>query len=510
MISANFEDMKKVKTLILFLLLSQLAVANTFYISTKGKEGNNGTKEHPLPFKYLEQKKNHAGDVFIVLEGRYPGHWITEIYGTEQNPVIIKSESWLAADLVGTKGDGVRQRKILTINGHYSWFQGFEIYDDEAKNRIKNNGADYYFSDGVHQYGKGSKVINCVAHDVIIGFSSWSTAIGGEIYGCIAYNIGYNDMDSGRANKGHGHGFYVQNRKGHQVYKKLQLNIVWGTASEGFQCYTQKGNIEYFDFESNLAFNLIGLNQTQKKGRGYILGGYKPLTALKFVGNHTYKTSAQFGYGTFVPNITYGASISNNYFSYSRITIYEFHDMIDFGNNHIITNKEIFFAYQAKEEVQKTWDWPFKNNIIYTPKGEDYSKVGIQRRGVGGTVYLAIKDSPWKKLNNTMFSERPKSRAFVYKNKHDSTRANVYIYNYGWKDNFRISLKQFAKAGDLIEIRDVENINKVLYKGKYDGKVMSFPMNSSTLAKASGNIPFAHAKHTPKEFNAFVIFNKSK
>ncbi len=472
--------------------------------------GNSGQKEYPLPFKYLEQKKNHAGDVFIVLEGRYPGHWITEIYGTEQHPVVIKSESWLVADLVGTKGDGVRQRKILTINGSYSWFQGFEIYDEEAKNRIKNNGSDYYFSDGVHQYGKGSKVINCVAHDVIIGFSSWSTAIGGEIYGCIAYNIGYNDMDSGRANKGHGHGFYVQNRKGHPVYKKLQLNIVWGTASEGFQCYTQKGNIEYFDFESNLAFNLIGLNQTQKKGRGYILGGYKPLTALKFVGNHTYKTSVQFGYGTFVPNITYNASISNNYFSYSRITIYEFHDMIDFANNHIITNKEIFFAYQAKEEVQKTWDWPFKNNVIYIPKGEDYSKVGIQRRGVGGTVYLAVKDSPWKKLNNTMISERPKSRAFVYKNKHDSARANVYIYNYEGKDNFRINLKQFAEAGDLIEIRDVENISKVLYKGKYDGKVMSFPMNSSILAKASGNIPFAHAKHSPKEFNAFVIFNKSK
>ena len=495
------------RLLTILLVASSQLVAKTYYVSPDGELVNKGTLESPLPFEYFERPRNHAGDTFLVMDGSYPKHWITHIYGEKNRPVIIKSQHWLGADLIGVKQKRENTRKILQIKGRYSWFIDFEIYNTEAFNRISNSGEEFYFSDGVHLMGKGSKVINCVAHDVLIGFSTWGPALEGEIYGCLAYNIGWNNLNSSRKGKGHGHGYYVQNKAGQHAYKKLVLNIVWGTASEGFHAYTQKGNIENFHLENNLAYNLIGYNQNRTPGRGFILGGYQPVTGLRFINNHLYKSALQIGYGAKYPIISKNVIFDNNYLVRSNIGLYHLAEVKSFTNNVIVAADPLLIAVQALGKPERTWQWPFQDNKIYlrATASANQPRIGLQELTVGGTKYIPLKQSGWKDHANEIIKTTPSSEAFLYQNKYDPHRALVYIYNFKEMDSFPVEMAKFLEKGEKFEVRDIENIHKVVYEGIYENQPVNLPMNLTELAPIHGNLPSEHAKHSDKGFNAFLI-----
>lgn len=495
------------KLLIFLLFVSSQLPARTYYIGPEGDLANEGTRESPLPFSYFERPRNHAGDTFIVMDGAYPNHWITRIYGEKNRPVIIKSEHWLGADLVGIKSKNSASQKILQIKGNYCWFIDFEIYDTEAFNRISNSDEAFYFSDGVHLFGVESKVINCVAHNVLIGFMTWAPALEGEIYGCLAYNIGWNNVKSSRKGKGHGHGYYVQNKANQDTYKKLIMNIVWGTASEGFHAYTQKGNIENFHLENNLAYNLIGYNQLRKPGRGFVLGGYQPVTGLKFINNHAYKTGVQIGYGANYPIISKNVIFDNNYLVDSSIGLYHLDEVKSFANNFIVTSDPMLTAVQAFGKSDRTWQWPFEDNKIYVrnTSSDAQPRIGMQELEVGGTRYVSLGQSQWNNNSNRIIRETPSSEAFLYQNKYDPHRALVFIYNFKELDTFPVEMGKFLEKGEKFEIRDIENIHEVVYEGVYEAKPVSFPMNLTALAPIHGNLPAEHARHSDKSFNAFFV-----
>lgn len=495
------------KLLTILLLAGSPLVAKTYYVSPEGKLVNKGTRESPLPFEYFERPKNHAGDTFLVMEGQYPGHWVTRIYGEKNRPVIIKSEHWLGADLIGVQEKRENTRKILQIKGSYSWFIDFEIYDTEAFNRISNSGEAFFCSDGVHLMGTESKVINCVAHDVLIGFSTWASSIAGEIYGCLAYNIGWNNLKSSRKSKGHGHGYYVQNKANQDTYKKMVLNIVWGTASEGFHAYTQKGNIENFHLENNLAYNLIGYNQNRTPGRGFILGGYQPVSGLRFINNHAYKVAVQLGYGANYPIISKNVVFDNNYLVGSNIGLYHLAEVKSFTNNFIVTRDPMLTAVQALGKSERTWQWPFKDNKIYVSNSTatSHPRIGMQELTVGGTKYISLTQSEWKNNTNQVIRTTPASEAFLYQNKYDPNRALVFIYNFKEMDSFPVEMGKFLQNGEKFEVRDIENIHKVVHEGVYQDQPVNFTMNLTELAPIHGNLPREHAKHSDKGFNAFLI-----
>ena len=491
----------------ILLLASSPLIARTYYVSPNGQLLNKGTLESPLSFDYFERPKNHAGDTFLVMDGQYPGQWVTRIYGEEKKPVIIKSQHWLGADIIGVKEKRGNTRKTLKIEGNYSWFIDFEIYDTAVFNRISNSGEDFFFSDGVHLHGKGGKVINCVAHNVQIGFSTWSSALEGEIYGCLAYNIGWNNLKSSRKSKGHGHGYYVQNKAGQDTYKKLVLNIVWGTASEGFHAYTQKGNIENFHLENNLAYNLVGYNQHRKPGRGYILGGYQPVSGLKFINNHLYKSALQIGYGAKYPIISKNVVFENNYLVKSTIDLFHLAEMKSFTDNFIVSVDPMLIAVQDLGRSERTWEWPFQDNTIYlnASASAKQPRIGIQELTVKGTRYIPLRQSEWNDYLNEIKRSTPSSKAFLYQNKYDPDRALVYIYNFDEADSFPVELDKFLKKGEKFVVSDIENIHKVVIEGNYQGQTVNFPMNLTELAPIHGNLPSEHAKHSDKGFNAFLV-----
>ncbi len=263
-------------------MFSVLVNAKTYYISTGGTLINKGTKESPLPFSYTNEKKNHAGDLFLVRDGVYKGHNITNIFGEPGNPVIIKSENWLGAKLEGEKNKLDNSRRILWIKGKYSEFSGFEIYDVE-QDRDTSDGSDFELSSGISLHGEYSKAYNNVIHDTAEGVESWSPAIGSELSWNIIYNIGWRNTTGG-----HGHIAYVQNKKDVDIKKTLAYNIGFASAGEGVHVYTEKGNISNINVMYNSMFRTGTLtgDDDGRAGRSYIMGGKQLTNRLDIIGNH--------------------------------------------------------------------------------------------------------------------------------------------------------------------------------------------------------------------------------
>lgn len=505
--------------------------AKTYYISENGQIDGLGTLQSPWPFEYLARRINHSADTIIVKNGTYPGHWITWVHGSKGKPVVIKSETWMGAKLRGIDertffigGEAKGTTKIIQSKGDYVYWVDFEIYDDPANgNRIFNNGIDNFLSDGFHLYGKESKIINCVAHDVMIGFSMWSSSVAGELYGNIAYNIGWNNLKSSRKNKGHGHGYYIQSKHGVKTYKFMTNNCAWGTASEGLHLYTQKGNIDYFDIGYNAVFNLIGYNQLATPGRSFVLGGFVGANYLRFHNNLVFGNTTQLGYnqGPYIPNLENlkkpypdekekfrGEAIhvlfDNNYL-HGGFTSKFVRDFDSFSGNIFYSENANFAIFITRDTKNPAiiWKQPFDNNLIYGGK-----RIGHQSVPIAGTNYYE-PDGWGFQGQNHILPGVPKDSVILIPNKYEPKRANLYIFNWSQKESVNLSLGEFASAGDTLEIRDIQNPDNIIFSGVYNGHAQTFPMRLTAIARIKGNLPSDHAKHSDKRFGSFILFNRS-
>lgn len=507
--------------------------SETYFIGENGKITNPGTYGQPWPFRYLSGQTNHAGDTIIVKNGIYKGHWQTRIFGLPDQPVVIKSESWMGAIIHGIDkrtyhpgGSSKGSNKIVESYGSYCYWIDFRITDEPSNgNRIFNNGQQNFQSDGFNLYGKGGKVINCVANDVMIGFSMWSGSIGGEFYGNIAYNIGWNNLKSSRKYKGHGHGYYIQNKKGVAVYKFMTNNVAWGTASEGLHLYTENGNIDYFDIGYNAIFNLIGYNQLAIPGRSFVLGGYVGANYLKFHNNIVFATRTQLGYnlGPYLPQLlkldkpypdaqekfkgeAIHVSFDDNYL-HGGLSMFYVRDFDSFSGN-IFYSEKSEMAVIGTRPVSKPdyiWNYPFSGNIVYGG-----NRIGHQSTKIEGTNFYKPRDWQFRKTNEIK-NVPPRDSIVFIQNKYAKERANVYIFNWSGKIFTAVSLDGFAEKGDSLEIRDIQNLDQILYQGPYKGPDKTFlPMQLNKIAKVKGNLPSRHAKHTDRRFGSFIVINKTK
>jgi parallel beta-helix repeat protein len=123
---------------------------------------------------------------------------------------------------------------------------------------------DLYLPTGFSVYSKNVKLINNIVHDGGEGIEGWVGAIDMEAYGNIVYYQGWKGPD-----RGHGHGFYLQNATG---VKSITDNIAFSQFDMGIQAYgssaTQLNNIQLV---GNVLFNNgdMAMNRT----RNLLLGG---------------------------------------------------------------------------------------------------------------------------------------------------------------------------------------------------------------------------------------------
>ncbi len=97
----------------------------------------------------------------------------------------------------------------------------------------------------------------------------------------------------------------------------------------------------------------------------------------------------------------------------------------------------------------------------------------------------------------------------IYPNKYTKGKAHIAVYNKDKKNTVSVDLSGFVSRGSTYTIKDAQNLyGKTLSEGTYNGGTVDIPLNNTTIDQHP-NKTNVIVKHTPIEFNAFVITSDS-
>lgn len=97
---------------------------------------------------------------------------------------------------------------------------------------------------GIHCFGANCSSRHLVVTDGGEGVDSWASALGGEIYGCLILDNGWQGGD-----RGHGHGIYTQNVPG--ATKTLKHNVIAGQFSTNIKTSGSGADVSSFAVVEN-------------------------------------------------------------------------------------------------------------------------------------------------------------------------------------------------------------------------------------------------------------------
>ena len=185
--------------------------------------------------------------------------------------------------------------------------------------------------DSVDTWAPGTKFINNIIHDTRMGISMWTEATDAEAYGNIIYNNGFQASD-----RGHGHGFYVQNNTG---TKYITDNIIFNQFDNGIQAYgSDQAQVRNITLEGNIVFN-----------NGSIAGD--PADDVVFAGGGGVR----------------GARLINNYFFFTPLTNRGYNQLGWGGANEDLTAEGNYFMGGFQSVAMGNWQSvKFQNNHIYS------------------------------------------------------------------------------------------------------------------------------------------------
>lgn len=351
-------------------------------------------------------------------------------------------------NVLGQSGAG------LTINGDWVVFHDFEVMSSDG-NRVStensSNPSDITLNSGVTIFAAHSKLINFVIHDTAQGISFWKPAISSELYGNIIYNNGWT-----APGRGHGHAIYTQNLVD---TKLIENNIIFFGFGTGIHAYTEGGSIQGFDIKNNVWFQ-TGASDPRASQRkdNCLVGGFQPVARLLLQNNQGWSQ----GRGT---RIGYGGSVANI--------------DVTFKDNYLAEGVWIVSSW---ESISMT------NNTIH-----------------GDLINLDPNQYP----NNTITTSHPNSgkKILIEKNKYDSNRARLTIYNYDGSDFVSVDPSSFLKVGDSYEIISIFDIyGNPLVSDVYDGSTIAIPMGTIAPVQPIGLADGIAGTDDPgKAFGTFLI-----
>lgn len=254
--------------------------AKEFFVSPAGNKGNNGSRESPwdLESVVLGKQKVPPGSVIWVIGGKYNAPKGVTLSGTKEKPVHLRAFPEERATIDGG---------LPKISGNYLWIWGLEMASFKPDWRpAKAIGKTDSFKQmpgakGSMEItgGKGSKFINLVIHNNIMGVGYWKNVTDSEMHGCIIYDNGYPGTD-----RPHGPGIYTQNMT--KTPRLITDNIIAGNFSTGMQMYGSKIDLMVNDFlvEGNVWF----APRVEAGNRNYILCGGEKSQNISIKNNFIY------------------------------------------------------------------------------------------------------------------------------------------------------------------------------------------------------------------------------
>jgi hypothetical protein len=445
------------KAILGLLLAAGPLAAAEFFVSPTGTDRGNGSRKAPWSLvKALSQSRAvQPGDTIWLRGGTYLGIFTSSLTGTAASPIRVRQYPGERATLDGGTTPPSYGAAVLTINGAYTWYMGFEVTDSDASRTNPNTGSNppNERAVGLNVYAPGTRLIDMVIHDTGQGVGLWSSATDSEVTGCLIYYNGWDAPD-----RGHGHGIYTQNQA--PSVHRLTDNILFDGFALGVQAYTEGGHIDNIALTGNTAFGNGVLSRVSGDTYNLLIGGLQVAASPSMVSNYTYtppSTSGKNGLG-YSAGCTNG-TVTGNYLDGNPVL-----DLVNCSSGLTMTGNTFYGTLSGFTQGQ----YP----------------------------------------GNTYYSSRPTgTQVFIRPSQYEAGRANITVYDWSLSASVSVDLSSVLTIGSQYEIRNAQNFyGPPVVSGTYAGGSVALPQTGLAPATPVGwTAPAA----TGPEFNAFVVLTEA-
>jgi hypothetical protein len=198
----------------------------------------------------------------------------------------------------------------MAIQGNYLWLWDLEIAQPEQLPRVTGQGGSHPDLGnpygGITVHGSECRLINLLVQDNLgNGIAWWSSAKGGEIYGCVIVRNGWQGPD-----RNHGHSIYTQNQEGTKTISNCIMTTRWPGGHYTMHAYgSSRAYVDNFVIEQNIAW----------RHGPFLVGGGRPSKSILVRSNYLYRVPMQIGYSAphnedcqITDNMVFGAGITVN------------------------------------------------------------------------------------------------------------------------------------------------------------------------------------------------------
>ena len=425
-----------------------LARASDYYAAPSGT-GGDGSLARPWT---LAQGFNNSvvqpGDTLWLRGGVYAGTFTSTLKGSASKPIIVRQYPGERATLDGgSSGDAV-----LTIQGGWTWYWGFEVINSSPQRTLRDPGSwnpENARGTGVNIYGVNVKCINLIVHDTSLGFGFWSGTGDSELYGNLVYNNGWEAPD-----RGHGHGIYAQND---QNTKRVVNNVIFNQFGYGIHIFgSSAAFLNNFVVEDNTSFDNGLLSRTTGFTMNLLLGGGSVAQSPTVMDNDAY-FDPKFQKGE--NNIGYNAGCTD----------------LTFAQNYFVAPMALrLIACKPATITQSTFVGAIQG---FAPDGSNVVTTTLP----------------------------PLNRVVVRPNSYEPGRAWITVFNWENKSSVSADVSKVLTAGDRYIVRDAENyFGAPVASGVYNGGGVTLPMLLEHVALPIGDAPVV-PDHTAPQFAAFSL-----
>lgn len=484
------------------------------YVATTGVIGNLGTLVSPWDLASAATGHSGAilpGDTVWVRGGTYD---VTQLSFSVSGlsallPVIFRNYNGEHAIIRGTSASSNTDDQL--IDGNYIWLWGLD-FTQLMRSRLIAAAAPTGWNTWIRNTTNGCRFIHCVNHDKNNGWFSDPGTGDVEIYGSIAYNMGFDLPATG----GQNHGFYLHHNDG--------------------------GGATTFRVEDCISFNHhLACFQMYSGGAAEALQGIKVrrgifFNAAAWATLQNRGTTIFFG-GDVAPPIR--GEISDCVCHWPSALPGEVH--IDIGKPGIVgDNVQVLRNYMTYGGGQSAWaslhipgrftasasNFQFKNNFIKVATSGankalyfnalDNDLVGfdishntwinnpantswVHANGTSDT-FAAYKSATGLSATDTASASDPTVNVVVVTptTRYESGRGHVWYYNWQSLANIPVDLSSILLVGDTYTVHDVRDIwGAAVVSGTYLGGTVNFPTTQVTDPALTANAQVNISDSTP-------------
>lgn len=477
---------------------------STFYVSTSGTPAGDGSEERPWDIRtaLAFPKSVKPGDTIWIRGGKYgdgaAGAVLrSRLVGAPAAPIVVRAWPGERAIIDAWLQVGCCEGDPKPAEGAWVWFRDLEFAGYNPDRSSGKSGPPSYTAMANHaaadSWAPGVRFINCIVHDTAGGLSLWQESTGSEAYGNIIYFVGGQGPD-----RGHGHGFYVQNSTG---VKRLTDNIVFDNFGNGFQCYgSSKASVRGLRVEGNAVFNNGAIANTSSASDNLLFaGGRDGVDDLQVVGNFTWFSRGINGYNEigYPWSLSNGnAVISDNYFvgGFDPLDLWRWRGL-DIRHNLFLSAERPAINLKPASDNH---DYRASHNVYYGSGSFTFDGMGKD--------WSHWRDVTGMDTDSRYAGARPSGVSIAVRpNRYERGRANIVVYNWDRAATVTVDVSDALEPGAAFEVRDAQNFfGPPVLRGVYRSSPIQIPMTGLAAAQPVGNVP-RPAVHTAPDFAVFVL-----